>query len=78
MDFDVRGQQGMDFFTGGSVIKIIMMDLFITNMQIETCSVDNLWTIVIGCLDSHSDGTHSLQRIHWWANNVKYNSPNLF
>ncbi len=21
----------------------------------------------ISCIDSHSDGTHSLQRIHWWA-----------
>ncbi len=23
--------------------------------------------VFISCLDSHSDGTHSLQRIHWWA-----------
>ncbi len=32
--------------------------------------VDYLWIIVMflfSCLDSHSDGTHSLQRIHWWA-----------
>ncbi len=27
--------------------------------------------IFISCLDSHSDGTHSLQRIHWWASDVK-------
>ncbi len=26
---------------------------------------------IISCLDSHSDGTHSLQRIHWWASDVK-------
>ncbi len=26
--------------------------------------------VFISCLDSHSDGTHSLQRIHWWANDV--------
>ncbi len=26
--------------------------------------------VFISCLDSHSDGTHSLQRIHWWATNV--------
>ncbi len=29
-----------------------------------------VWIIVmffIGCLDSHSDGTHSLQSFHWWA-----------
>ncbi len=24
----------------------------------------------ISCLNSHSDGTHSLQRIHWWESNV--------
>ncbi len=30
MDYDVRGQQGMDFFTGGSVIKALLwiMDLY--------------------------------------------------
>ncbi len=38
-----------------------------------------LWIIVfIRCLDTHSDGTHSLQRIHWWASDVMLNSPNLF
>ncbi len=26
--------------------------------------------VFISSLDSHSDGTHSLQRIHWWASNV--------
>ncbi len=32
-----------------------------------------LWIIVIffiSRLDSHSDGTHSLQRIHWWASDI--------
>ncbi len=32
--------------------------------------VGYLWNIVmflISCLDSHSDGTHSLQSIHCWA-----------
>ncbi len=24
-------------------------------------------------LDSHSDGTHSLQKTHWWASNVTLN-----
>ncbi len=27
--------------------------------------------VFISCLDSHSDGTHSLQRIHWWASDGK-------
>ncbi len=31
-----------------------------------------LWCF-ISCLDSHSDGTHSLQWIHWWASNVMLN-----
>ncbi len=29
--------------------------------------------VFISCLDSHSDGTHSLQSIHWWASNVMLN-----
>ncbi len=27
----------------------------------------------ISCLDSHSDGTHSLQRIHWGASDEMLN-----
>ncbi len=27
--------------------------------------------VFISCLDSHSDGTHSLQRIHCWDSDVK-------
>ncbi len=29
--------------------------------------------VFISCLDSHSDGTHPLQRIYWWASDVKLN-----
>ncbi len=50
-----------------------MMNLFLTNMQLLTSQDINWWTvwgIFISCLDAHSDGTHSLQRIHWWANDV--------
>ncbi len=58
-----------------------IMDLFLTNMQLFTSQDVNWWTGVvwitcgllwcfISCLDSHSDGTHSLQRIHWWASDV--------
>ncbi len=28
---------------------------------------------LISCLNSHSDGTHSLQKIHWGANYVMLN-----
>ncbi len=58
-----------------------VVDLFLTNMQLFTAYYINWWTGVvwitcgllwrfISCLDSHSDGTHSLQRIHWWASNI--------
>ncbi len=41
----------------------------------------DLWIIVmffffISCLGSYSDGTHSLQRIHWWASDVMQNFLN--
>ncbi len=29
--------------------------------------------VFISCLDSHSDGTHSLHRIHWWTSDVVLN-----
>ncbi len=29
--------------------------------------------VFIRCLDSHSDGTHSLQRIHWRSSNIMLN-----
>ncbi len=44
---------------------------------LQTCSfslyktlIDELESFGLLCLDSHSDGTHSLQRIHWWASDV--------
>ncbi len=33
------------------------------------------WNVCICCLDSHSDGTHSLQRTHWWASDIRLNFP---
>ncbi len=53
-----------------------MMELFLTNMHFLTSQDINWWTgvvwiiVFISCLDSHSDGTHSLQSIHWWASDV--------
>ncbi len=43
---------------------------------LEWCGLLYLWIIVmflINCLEFHSDGTHSLQRIHWWASDVMLN-----
>ncbi len=55
-----------------------MMILFLTNMQLpvhktftdrlESCGLlEDYCEVFSSCLNSHSDGTHSLQRIHWWA-----------
>ncbi len=59
-----------------------MMDLFITTRSFCLHKMlmyglewrgylwSYLWiiSVFISCLDSHSDGTHSLQSIHWWCN----------
>ncbi len=51
----------------------VFVDLFITNTQLLIHKDVNQWIgqlfvkyddVFISCLDSHSDGTHSLQRIH--------------
>ncbi len=54
------------------------MDLFFTNMQIFVSQDMNWWLLVdyynvfISCLDSHSDGTHSLTAedplVNSWCN----------
>ncbi len=70
-------------------INNVLMDFFLTTRQLFTSQDINWWTGVvwitcgllwcfISCLDSHSDGTHSLQRIHWWAVMECYISLNLF
>ncbi len=55
------------------------MDLYLTNTKIFTFQDINWWTGVVwitsgllGCFYArfHSDGTHSRQRIHWWASHV--------
>ncbi len=38
---------------------------------LEWCgSLVDYCDVFISCLDSHSDGTHSLQSIHWWTSDV--------
>ncbi len=64
-----------------NVISICKKYLFLINMQLFILQDLNWWTEVVGllvdycdvfiiCLDSRSDGTHSLQRIHCWASDV--------
>ncbi len=51
------------------VKNALMMDLFLRNTQmvidgLESCGLlVDYCDVFISCLDSHSDGTHSLQRI---------------
>ncbi len=33
---------------------------------------------LISCSDSHSDGTHSLQRIHWWTSDAMLNFIQIY
>ncbi len=44
-----------------SIHKMLIDGLELSGSLLVYCDV------FISCLDSHSDGTHSLQRIHWWA-----------
>ncbi len=61
-----------------------MMELFLINLQLFTSQDSNWWTGVmwitcgslwcfISCLNSHSDGTHSLQRINLQTRDVMLN-----
>ncbi len=45
------------------------MQVFISQDVVWWTGVDYCDVFII-CLDSHSDGTHSLQSIHWWASDV--------
>ncbi len=60
-----------------------MVDLFLTNMQLftsvltggmESCGllVDYFDVFISSILNSYSDGTHSLQKIHGWASDAKF------
>jgi len=60
------------------------MGKFFTNAQflLQTTLIDELEScglleeycdVFISHLDSHSDGTHSLQMIHWWASDLLLN-----
>ncbi len=65
------------YFTQKQVKNTLMINLFLTNTQLllykmltdglEWCGLlVGYCDVFISCLDSHSDGTHSLQRIHCW------------
>ncbi len=45
---------------------------------LEWCGLLVDCDVFISCLDSHSDGTHSLQSIHWWENPAMLNFSKSF
>ncbi len=55
------------------VLNILTMDLFLSfsphkmlTDRLELCGfLVDYCDVLISCLDPHSDGTHSLQKIHW-------------
>ncbi len=47
--------------------------------ELEKCGLlVDYCDVFISCLDSHSDGTHSLQRIHWFASDKMLNFSKSF
>ncbi len=46
--------------------------MILSDVWLEPCGLLVNY-VFIHFLDSHSDGTHSLQRIHWWDSDVMLN-----
>ncbi len=53
--------------------KQIHQDYFNLIINLFLITTFHFWIIVIiSCLNSYYDGTHSLQRIHWWASDSNF------
>ncbi len=68
--FKVKTPWWICFFTCSFSLHKTLID------RLESCGLlVDYFDVFISCLDSHSDGTHSLQthRIHWWASDVMTN-----
>ncbi len=70
--------------TGSNDFKLVLiMDLFIKNIAFHFTQLELTYWSHVGyveycdafksCLDSHSDGARSLQRIHWWGRDIMLN-----
>ncbi len=63
----------MDYGLVLKIVNALLMDFLFTSMQFFTLidglellgSLVDYCDVFISCSNSHSDGTHSLQRIHW-------------
>ncbi len=75
---DFSPDSDQNTFTGGRVImdygllfrKEAMLKLSFSLHKTLTDGVVWIMWCFISCLDSHSDGTHSLQSIHWLASDL--------
>ncbi len=69
----LAGSNNLKFMKASNKFACYSYSLFKT--LIESCGLlVDYCDVFISCLGSHSDGTHSLQRIHWWANDVMLNA----
>ncbi len=76
---DNRGFLWTHILARSNTLKIKSLYLFLTDMHkmlfdgLEWCGLPDYCDVFISCLNYHSDGTHSLQRIHLWVNDVMLN-----
>ncbi len=47
--------------------KVLIVEGIISRYKLMDWTGVDYCDVFISCLDSHSDGTHSLQSIHWWT-----------
>ncbi len=71
----------LSWFRESNIMDSVLMMICLLQTQLSTLKDVNwctrvMWIIMmflISCLNSHSDGTHSLQRILWWTSDVLLN-----
>ncbi len=83
VDFHVRDNRRWTFTLEEALLCFLQTRSFcllkMLTDGLEWCgSLVDYCDVFISCLDSHSDGTHSLQRIHCWDTDAMLHSPNLF
>ncbi len=59
----------MDWICFLQICSFLLQKTLIDGLELCRLLVDYC-DVFISCLNSHSDGTHSLQKIHWWASDV--------
>ncbi len=86
LDFDVRDNRRWTFSLDEALLWINNMDFSFCLLQmlsdgLEWCGLlVDYCDVFISCLDSHSDGTHSLQSIHCWDSDAvtHFSKSNFF